>query len=244
MNRKQGFTLIELLVVIAIIAILASLLLPALSRAKARAQGIRCVSNKKQLQVAWQMYVGDCNDAIPPAAGGSPNTNQSWCAGNFMQNPPDHTNLDLIKNSLLGRFSGSTGIYKCPGDTSDNVRSVSENCAMNGDDTDIIGFTFFRKSTSMPNPTQYFTFIDESSDTIDNAHFLVGFDKDYSAAQVKDEPAAYHGRSGTVAFADGHANSKQWKEKPVTDVNPDGIWLMQHGSLPSDGTSWNSPLLP
>ena len=244
MNSKRGFTLIELLVVIAIIAILASLLLPALSRAKARAQGIRCLSNMKQLQLAWRLYADDCNDAIPPAAGGSPNTNQSWCAGNFLQNPPDHTNLDLIKNSLLGRFSGSTGIYKCPGDTSDNVRSVSENCAMNGDDTDLTGFTFFRKSTSMPNPTQYFVFIDESSETLDNAHFLIGFNNNYSAAEFKDEPAAYHGRSGNVSFADGHATSKQWKEKPVADVDPDGIWLMQHGSLPSDGTSWSSPLLP
>jgi len=232
-------------VVIAIIAILAAMLLPALSRAKARAQGIQCLNNIKQLQIAWRLYADDCNDVIPPSAGGSPGTNQSWCAGNFLVNPPDKNNLDLIKNSLLGRFSGSTAIYKCPGDTTDNVRSISENCAMNGDDADLmVDFTFFKKNTAIPIPTQYFVFIDESSDTIDNAHFRIDFSKTYSSVDVRDNPAAYHGRSGNVSYADGHAAAQRWHEKPVIDMDPDGIWLMQHGSLPLDGTGWPAPIVP
>ena len=246
MQSRRAFTLIELLVVIAIIGILAAMLLPALSKAKARAQGTRCLSNVKQLQLAWQLYADDNGDVIPPSAGGSPATNQSWCAGHFTANPTDKTDLTLIKNSLLGPLASSTGIYKCPGDTTDNVRSFSENCAMNNDGTDAAlwtQFVLFHKSTSVPSPSQYFTFIDESSATIDNAHFLIGFDKTYATAVV-DKPATYHGGSGNTSFVDGHVSSHKWHASPVTDINPDGIWLMQHGSLPADGTAWNGPGIP
>ena len=246
-SLRRAFTLIELLVVIAIIAILAAMLLPALSKAKARAQGTRCLSNVKQLQLAWQLYADDNGDVIPPSAGGSPAPNQSWCAGHFTANPADKTDLTLIKNSLLGPLASSTGIYKCPGDTTDNVRSFSENCAMNNDGTDAAlwtQFVLFHKSTSVPSPSQYFTFIDESSATIDNAHFLIGFNQNYAAASVVDNPAAYHGGSGNTSFADGHVAARRWHANPVTDMNPDGIWLMQHGTLPADGSAWPAPIIP
>jgi len=242
MNAKRAFTLIELLVVIAIIGILAAMLLPALASAKARAQGTHCLSNIKQLQLAWQLYADDNNDAIAPSAGGSPSTNQSWCAGYF-KNAADQTDLRLLKNSLLGSYTASTGIYKCPGDHTSYVRSYSENCAMNNNGTD--GFTnkfvLFTKATSIPSATQYFVFIDESSATIDNGHFLINFDTAYSTA-VSDTPATYHGRSGNTSFVDGHAASRRWQSSPATDTNPDGIWLMQHGSLPI-GSGWPNPII-
>jgi len=245
MNAKRGFTLIELLVVIAIIAILAALLLPALAKAKVRAQGAQCLSNVKQLGLAWQIYAGDNNDTmVLNYSGHPPATNQSWCADD-MTVPTSATNLDAIKSSLLYRTVNNVGVYKCPGDQTANVRSYSLNWAMNSDDlaSTYPGFTTFRKVSSIPSTSQYFLFLDESSDTIDNGHFVVTLDKTYSQA-VKDNPARYHGETGNLVYADGHAAPHRWVESPVDDTDPDGIWLMQHCTLSLDGTAWPPPIEP
>ena len=243
-----AFTLIELLVVIAIIAIIAALLLPALSRSKITAQGAQCTNNHRQLVLAWSMYCQDHDGRIPVL--------EDWVAGN-MTDPFDATNAALLVDqqpSALARYVPVAAIYKCPGDKSVLVRSVSMNNRMNptlpgfwlhgGGDQ----YMIFGKTQQILTPSDIYVTMDERSDTINDGSLCVDMSNTGNADGIGasnpywmlDFPAGYHNRSGRFSFADGHVESHKWCEPYIllplgqahamhtSSTDLDAQWIQNH----------------
>ena len=228
-NGKAAFTLIELLVVIAIIAILAAMLLPALSSAKMKAQRIACMNNLKQLETAWVMYNGDNNGRIPSCVPFDPTTfaiNQNvWVRGvAAILSPPgafgqvdagvlDCTNKNALALGNLFPYVSSYNLYRCPSDQRNvngvpYVRSFSMNNWMNGEpfadsannlDT---AHRLFKTESSISTPSQLYVFIDEDASTINDGMSVVYMNPN---SGVQDQPARRHKTGYPLTFADGHA---------------------------------------
>ena len=230
----RAFTLVELLVVIALIAVLAALLLPALNRAKEKAQGMQCVSNVRQLAFGWFLYSDDHNGRLAYNLGGklggkdpAMKTNLNWVNNNLTWGlDSDNTNTASLTESGLGSYvSKNSHIYRCSADRvlsddqrkagwSERVRSYSMN-AMIGDAGELSAkgrndnnpnYVQFFRITDILRPSDIFVFVEEHPDSINDGYFLNVYYKN----QWIDLPASYHGSASSFAFADGHAQLHRW----------------------------------
>ena len=237
-KKSRGFTLIELLVVIGIIAILAAMLLPALARAKAKAQQSACLQNLKQMGLAWVMYYDDNADKL---AMNYKNNNQNWAGPNWVLgdmnpsvHPTDMTNTAMIMQGTLFQYTKNVQVYSCPADigpdarmtpaNTTRVRSYSMNSYMNSDNemysshgggnAGVYKINYKATDIRNPMPVNAMVFTEEVPWSIDDGQFAEvpsGLPNHTQYTQWWNLPAMNH-RGSNFDFADGHAEFRKWTE--------------------------------
>ncbi len=206
----KGFTLIELLVVIAIIALLLSVLLPSLKRAKEAGKRTVCLFNAKSLTTAWMLYVQENDGRFP----GSWTADNGWIrvVDGFPYDPenaPAEKQLEALEGGLLYPYLETTDVFRCPVARKNELRTYSMTHALNGAATATTwGGLVLTKMSQIKNTANRITFLDDYITDWD-ACWMIYYDqaKWWNATPIR------HGSGGNVfSFADGHSEFWSWSD--------------------------------
>ena len=261
-SHRSGFTLIELLVVIAIIAILAGMLLPALSKAKEKTRGITCMNNGRQMTLAWQLYAGDNDDllvkSLSDAAVPENNKRELLVPGsnlNFTSKRDNWDPLLTVAKSPLRKYTGNNyQIWRCPSDIGlvrgeggkmvPRVRSQSMSQVFDfGGWLPASKYKVYSRLNNIDSPTKTWVMIDEHPESINDAACAVTIaERDATSGQIVDYPAAYHNGAAGLSFADGHSEIHRWKGtaiKPRVTYGKVGLTVKNAGDSLNDIKWWS-----